>query len=150
MASVHNIRDPYLRDRHLHDRSIGEVIAELRDELKEFINTRVQMLRSEMNEKVGAVKAAVPALVIAAVMALSAWFVLTWALIYLLSMAFGQGHGSLALAAAIVGVVYLLVGGVAGAYGYKTLTAKSLAPERTLRVLKQDQVWAQTEAKTQL
>lgn len=145
MASVHNFPP-----RGQNERPLGEQFAELRDELKDFISTRVAMLRSEMSEKVGAIKAAVPALVIAAVLGLTAWFVLTWALVYLIAIAFGDRSWAMAAAAAIVGVIYLLTAGVAGAYGYKTLTATSLAPDRTLRVLKQDQVWAQTEAKTQL
>jgi hypothetical protein len=36
------------------------------------------------------------------------------------------------------------------AYGVRTIKKGGMAPERTLRVLKQDQVWLQTEARTQL
>jgi hypothetical protein len=34
--------------------------------------------------------------------------------------------------------------------GWRQMTQTGLKPERTLRVLKQDEVWLQTEAKSQL
>jgi 3-mercaptopyruvate sulfurtransferase SseA len=52
-------------------------------------------------------------------------------------------------AALIVAAVYLLIGGVAAWMGYRELTSQSLAPTRTLRVLKQDQLWLANEARSQ-
>ena len=45
----------------LHNgRTVAEVLNEFKEELKEFVGTRGQMLRSEMQEKVGAWKTALP------------------------------------------------------------------------------------------
>jgi hypothetical protein len=50
----------------------------------------------------------------------------------------------------VVFALYAMAGGATAAYGYRTLTSQGLTPERTLRVLKEDQIWLQSEARTQL
>ncbi len=145
MSSAHNVHNMQYRERPL-----GEVINETKTELKDFVNTRIQMFKSEMNEKVGMVKTAAPAIAVGAVFALTAWFLLSLALVFLISMAFEGRPYQYALSFGIVGILYLLIGAVTAFYGWRTLKSGNLAPERTLRVLKQDQIWLQTEAKTQL
>jgi CRISPR/Cas system-associated protein Csm6 len=46
----------------------------------------------------------------------------------------------------IVGLAYLLIGAAAAFFAYSEITKASLTPERTIRVLKQDQVWLQRES----
>lgn len=145
MSSANNVHN-----MHYRDRSFGEIVNDAKTELKDFVNTRLQMFKAEMNEKVGKVKTAAPALVIGAVFALTAWLIISIALAFLISMAFAGRPYQYALGFGIVGIIYMLIGGVAGFYGYRTLASGSMTPERTLRVLKQDQIWLQTEAKTQL
>jgi hypothetical protein len=62
-------------------------------------------------------------------------------------MALGAGAGAWAAAFAIVGGVFLLSAFLAIAYGISTLKARGLKPERTLHVLKQDQIWLQNETR---
>jgi hypothetical protein len=135
--------------RHPNERSLVEVLAEFRDELKDFVTTRIQMLTSEMREKVSRFKAAIPALIIAAFVGFTAWGLITWALIYLIAMGFGDQPWRMAAACGIVGVIYALIAGVAASYGVRTIRSGGLVPERTIRVLKQDQIWLKTEAGTQ-
>jgi len=47
----------------------------------------------------------------------------------------------------IVAGLYLIGGVVLGWMGYSELTSVSVAPERTLKVLKQDQIWIQNETR---
>jgi hypothetical protein len=53
-----------------------------------------------------------------------------------------------AIGAGAVFVVYLIIGGIVGWLGYKEITTEGLAPQRTLRVLRQDQAWIQNEARS--
>jgi uncharacterized membrane protein YqjE len=131
------------------NRNIAELFSNFKEELKDFINTRVQMLRAEMAEKTSAIKAAIPAIVIGAALLLVSLFVFTGLLIAVIGQAI---HNSWAypIAFAVVFVVYALIGAAMAAYGVRTVKKGGMAPERTLRVLKQDQVWLQTEARTQL
>ncbi len=129
-------------------RGVAEVLNECKEELKEFVSTRLEMLRGEMQEKLTNVKVALPALVVGAVLLLAAFFLFTWGLVSLIAMAMiGQPYAYTA-AFFMVFVLYALSGGATVAYGFRTLTSKGIKPERTLRVLKQDQIWLQTEART--
>jgi protein-S-isoprenylcysteine O-methyltransferase Ste14 len=131
------------------NRNMSELFANLKDELKDFISTRVQMLRAEMSEKAQAVKAAVPAIAVGAVMLVVSFFLFTGLLVTVIAQAI-HNNWAYPIAFAVVFVLYALIGAALAAYGIRTLKASGMAPERTMRVLKQDQVWLQTEARTQL
>jgi uncharacterized membrane protein YqjE len=124
-------------------RSLRVIVNELKSEFTEFVQTRYQILRAEMNEKLSAWKTAIPLLVIALILALTAFLLLTGALVAVIAFALGPGWALL-----VVGVGYLLLAAVAGWIGYSEIAANKLTPERTIRVLKQDQVWIQNEARS--
>ncbi len=130
------------------EKSIATILSETKEELKQFVTTRVNMLKAEMDEKISRVKAVIPLAVVAALFLLSGWMVLTFALIALLHTLFLPSVYAWLWASLIVTVVYLLVGGVAGWFAYSEIKATNLTPSRTLKVLQQDQVWIQNEART--
>jgi cytochrome c biogenesis factor len=137
-------------ERTSNGRSIGEIMAEFKEELKDFAITRAQMLRSEISEKVGAWKAALPAIAIGAFLLIVAAVLLTAGLVSVIALAFQGQPWAYAAAFFIVMAIYGLAGGVLLVYGWKTLKAGGLAPQRTMRVLKEDQAWFKTEARTQV
>jgi hypothetical protein len=47
-------------------------------------------------------------------------------------------------------VIYAIIGAIALSFGISSIKSRGLAPQRTLRVLKQDQIWMKSEAKSQL
>jgi uncharacterized membrane protein YqjE len=138
-------RNPHYADQ----RNLSELFSTFKEELKDFINTRVQMLRAEMSEKTSAIKAAIPAIAIGAALLLVSLFVFTGLLITVIAQAINN-NWAYPIAFAVVFVLYALIGAALAAYGVRTMKSAGMAPERTLRVLKQDQVWLQTEARTQL
>ena len=81
---------------------------------------------------------------------MTAWILFSLALVFLLSMAFEGQPYQYAASFGIVFVVYAIIGAVALSYGYNSIKSRGMTPERTLRVLKQDQIWMKTEAKTEL
>ena len=147
MASLPNNPNPPRINR---ERPLGEVLNDLKVELKDFISTRIQMLQSEMKEKVGTLKASAPAIVIGSLFAVTAWILFSLALVFLLSMVFEGKPYQYAASFGIVFVVYAIIGAVALSFGFNAIKERGMAPERTLRVLKQDQIWITTEAKTEL
>ena len=124
-----------------------EVIDEIKVELKDFVATRIEMLKAELNEKLARIKASIPLLVTAAVFALGAFFALTFGLIAGVASAI-QNDWRWVIGAGAVFLLYLIIGGIVGWLGYKEITTEGLAPQRTLRVLKQDQAWIQNEARS--
>jgi len=131
-------------------RSLAAVVSELKDELKDFISTRIEMLKSEMKDNISAIKVAIPIIAGALVLGGTAWFVLTAALISIIATGFYPSHYSYFFAFVIVGVAYALLAVIMGSFAYRELKKRGFMPERTIRVLKQDQVWLQKEARQQL
>ncbi len=132
------------------ERSVAGVLAEIKDEVKDFVQTRIEMLKSEMKDKVSAWKTAVPLIAVGLVFAVTAWFVLTAALIAIIAEAFYPSRFAYFFSFVIVGVVYLLVGVISATFAIRELRQHGVMPQRTVRVLKQDQVWIQTEARQQV
>ena len=130
------------------EKSIAAILAETKEELKQFVTTRVDIFKAEMDEKISRLKAVVPLALVAGLFLLSGWIVLTFALIALLHALFVPSVFAWLWASLIVTVVYLLVGGVAGYLAYAEIKETNLTPTRTLKVLQQDQVWMQNEART--
>ena len=66
------------------EKSIATILAETKDELKQFVTTRVNILKAEMDEKISRLKSVIPLAVVAALFLVSGWMVFTFALIALL------------------------------------------------------------------
>ena len=130
------------------EKSIATILAETKDELKQFVTTRVNILKAEMDEKISRIKSIIPLAVVGTLFLLSGWMVFTFALIALLHTLFLPSAYAWLWASLIVTAVYLLVGAIAGWLAYSEIKATSLTPTRTLKVLQQDQVWIQNEART--
>lgn len=130
------------------EKSIATILAETKDELKQFVTTRVTILKSEIDEKISRLKAVIPLALVAALFLVSGWMVLTFALIALLHAFFAPSVYAWLWASLIVTAVYLMVGAIAGWYAYSEIKATQFAPTRTMKVLQQDQVWIQNEART--
>ena len=78
-----------------------------------------------------------------------AFTLLSVALVGLIAVGLGADTTAWIEALAIVGGSYFLIGGIAGMFGWRKITNPGLAPTRTMRVLKQDQIWLQNEARSQ-
>jgi putative superfamily III holin-X len=130
------------------EKSLGVILTETKEELKEFLDTRLQLLKSEIREKLRTWKYAIPLLAVAVALLTAGWAVLTFAIVALLRAWFLPSPYAWLWAGLIVAGVYLISGVAIGWFGYSEIMATGVAPTRTLQVLKQDQVWIQNEART--
>jgi len=130
------------------EKSLATLLAETREELKEFVVTRVGILKAEIEEKIKTWKYVIPIMLIAAALLWAGFMTLTFALVALLHGVFLPSPFAWLWGALIVGGVYLVVAIAIGWFAYSELSAQGIAPTRTLKVLKQDQVWLQNEART--
>jgi uncharacterized membrane protein YqjE len=137
-------------DEQTHRRPLSETVNEVKGEFKRFAETRIAMLQAEMKEKVATLKASAPMLLVGALLAITAFWVLTAALIALLYVAFAGSSYATFWACLIVGVVFAVIGFGALLFGYQNIRSGGLVPERTIKVLKEDKIWFQNEARTQL
>ncbi len=126
-------------------KSLATVISEVKEDLKEFLDTRYQMLLAELKQKISVFRIAVPALVIGAMIGLVGFLLLTIALVAAVASAVGWGWSFL-----IIGAFYCVTAGVLAFLGYREIRQVGVAPKRTIKVLQQDKAWLTSEARTQL
>jgi len=129
------------------EKSVREMIQEVKDQLRDIATTRFEMLKAELREKIQHLKAAAPMIIVGVVLAAGAFFVFTFGLVALLAALITNPY-SWAIGAAIVFVVYALAAILFVWLGVKEVQSEGLAPQRTLRVLKQDQAWIKNEARS--
>lgn len=132
------------------NRPIGDVVQELKLEAKDFVATRFDLLKRELQEKSKSWKAGIPLLAGAAFCGLTCFAVLNFAALALLRGLFDGSAYAWCFAALILAAVYVLAGGALYWIGMHELKVAGVVPTRTLRVLKQDQVWLQNEARSQV
>jgi uncharacterized membrane protein YqjE len=131
-----------------HPRSLGEILSDISDEFKEFLNTRLQMVRSELHETLDAVRVAVPLGLVALVLVGTGFLLLTGAIVVLVAAAFAGHAYAWFFAFAIVGVLWIAFGGAAAFFAYNEFRSKSMFPTHTVEVLKADRIWLESEART--
>ena len=131
-----------------NEKSLGTVLTEMKNELNEFLETRYQLLRSEIRDIVRTWKYCFPLLLGAFALLFASWIVVTFGLVALVRGWFLPGPFAWLWGALIVAGVYVIVATVIGWVALGELRKVGMVPKRTLKVLKQDQVWVESEAKT--
>jgi uncharacterized membrane protein YqjE len=126
---------------------VAETLADIKEELKSFVQTRAEIFRAETAEKIGVWKRSLVLLVLAAVFLVTFWGTLVFSLVALVHSLFSSSGYEWLWGGLIVSAVFLLLGGLFGQAGYKRLKSCRPAPSRTLRVLGQDRVWIKDEAR---
>jgi Putative Actinobacterial Holin-X, holin superfamily III len=129
------------------ERSLASVLMEIRDDLKVFMQTRAQLLRAEIGEKMRIWKSSAMFLGLAGIFLLTGWFTSVFALIALLNSWIVSGRYGWFFGGVIMSAVLLGLGALFGLAGYRGIKASGVKPTRTLRVLKQDQEWIQKQTK---
>jgi hypothetical protein len=129
-----------------HERSLGEVINEVREELKSFINTRIRMIKAEFQESVGAAKVGLPLGMLCIGLLAIASLLFTGAVVVLVASAFAGNPYAWFFAFVIVGFLWTVLGAIAGYFAVSQF--RGGFPKRTIEVLKADKLWLQTEARS--
>ena len=128
-----------------NEKSIREVVNETKADLKQFLDTRFRLLKSEVEEKIRSFKYSIPLLIGGAFFILTGWMTLTFSLIALVHAWFVPSAYAWAVGAFIITTLYLLVGGLLGWMGYREFKSATLLPKRTLTVLQEDKLWIDQE-----
>jgi len=131
-------------------RSLGEIVAEMKSEIKEFVQTRFEMFETEVQEKIKSLKIAAPLAGLGALLLGTAYLLFTMALVGLAVAFFRDSPYRWFFAFVIVAVLWSLLGGVVVYFAKREFELNSLAPKRTIEVLKGDKLWIQSEAKNQI
>jgi len=128
-------------------RSLAEILADIKDELQEFVQTRIELLKRELQEKLAVIKAVLPIASIGILFLVTSFVLFSFALVGLFAGVFAGDPYRWLWSFLIVGFLWLMIGGIAALIAVRQLTAKKLMPRRTISVLHDDKAWIQQEAK---
>ena len=131
-------------------RSIGATLAEMKIELLDFLDTRIELLKTEVREKLKILKAAAPLGALGALLLGTAYLLFTLALVSLVVVAFQDNPYRWFFAFLIVGFAWAVFGGIAVYFAKRKLDTETLLPQRTIEVLKGDKIWIEAEVRNQV
>jgi Putative Actinobacterial Holin-X, holin superfamily III len=131
-------------------RSIAQVLSDTKDELKQFVDTRIAMLKTELQEKLKMLKVAAPLAAAGVVLLVTAYLLFTLSLVGLVFAFLPNNDFRWCLALFAVAVLWSLLGGVAAYFAKREFELKGVIPNRTIRVLKGDKIWIQAEVKNRI
>lgn len=125
---------------HQTERPVGGLLSDLARQASLLLRQEVALAKAELLGKVGQLGTGVGLAVAGGLMAFAGF-------LYLLAAAmFGLGKIlDMWLAALIVGVAVVVVGGILALIGRSRLRAEALVPHRTIRSLKDDAEWAREQ-----
>jgi len=135
---------------HGNEKSVAAVLTDMKEELKQFIETRIAMLKTEIREKLQTLKVAAPLAAAGLVFLSTAYLLLTLSLVGLVFALLPDNAFRWCLAFLAVAVLWLILGGVAAYFAKREFEVKGLMPNKTIRVLQEDKRWIQSEAKNRI
>jgi len=128
-----------------HQRSLAAVVADLKEELREFLTTRARIIKAEIRETAGAVRRASIFGGMALFFVLTGSLLLTLALVAAIHVVFLGNPYAWCFALIIVGCLWFILGGIAAFLAYNTIRGRF--PKRTVEVLKADTIWIRSEVR---
>lgn len=131
-------------------RNLADLLAEIKNEIRDFLQTRIAMLKTELREKSKNLKTAMVLAVSGLLLLTTAYFLFTLALVGLILSAFPTTAYRWFFAFLAVAVLWTIIGTIAAYFAKRELELRGILPKRTIEVLKGDKVWVQTEVKNQI
>jgi len=122
------------------DRRVASLLSDLANQIGTLVRQEVDLFKAELLEKLGMIGRGAGAIAAGALIALSGWLALVAAAILGLSIVLAPW-----LAALIVGVVLLGIGGALLYFGKSRFDSDALAMRRTLGSLREDESWVREQ-----
>jgi len=123
------------------DRSVGELFGDLMQQTGMLVRQEVKLATTELSDKASRVGKEIGALAVGGAVAYAGFLALLAAII----IGLGQLGLPWWLAALIVGVVVVAIGGLMVQKGLTALKGQSITPTQTIATLKEDQAWAKEQ-----
>jgi len=131
-------------------RSVASVLSDMGDDLKRFAETRIVMLKAEIREQLKTLKIAAPLAAGSIALLATAYLLLTMSIVALVFAILPDNAFRWCLAFLAVGILWSIAGTVAAYLAKRELETKGLLPNKTIRVLKGDKIWIQSELRRQI
>ncbi|HEX5871651.1 MAG TPA: phage holin family protein [Longimicrobium sp.] len=142
MAELH-VTPPDGRAGGGNDPALGDLFRQLAQDSATLVRQEMNLAKAELKSNVKSVARDAAMVAIGGILALVGVVVL----IVFLVVAVGDALDNYWLGALVVGVLFLLVGGLLAMSSLKKLKHEEVAPTRTLETLREDKQWLQSEIK---
>lgn len=123
--------------------ALGDLFRQLAQDSATLVRQEMNLAKAELKSNVKSVARDAAMVAVGGILALVGVVVL----IAFLVVAVGDALDNYWLGALVVGVLFLLVGGLLAMSSLKKLKHEEIAPTRTLETLKEDKQWLQSEIK---
>lgn len=131
----------------VNNRSLADILTEIKNEFQEFMQTRIELLRAELEEKATVIKAALPLAAVGALFLTVGFVLFSFALVGLVVVAFEGNPYRWFFAFLIISFLWSMFGGIAALVAKSQMSSKGVVPRKTIQVLNNDKAWLQREAK---
>lgn len=138
------------RAEYNNGRTVADVLADMKEELREFVETRLAILKTEVQEKLRTLKIAFPLAVVGVVLLGTAYLLFTLAAVGLVAAFLPESPYRWCLAFLTIAAMWTVLGGIAAYFAKREFAMNEMLPRKTIEVLKQDKLWIQAEVKTQV
>jgi uncharacterized membrane protein YqjE len=125
------------------DPALGDLFRQLAQDSATLVRQEMNLAKAELKSNVKSVARDAAMVAVGGILALVGVVVL----IAFLVVAVGDALDNYWLGALVVGILFLLVGGLLAMSSLKKLKHEEVAPTRTLETLKEDKQWLQSEIK---
>ena len=136
-----------MNQQNHNGRSAAELLTDATIELMQFVETRIVMLKTEVREKLRDLKVAAPLGTAGVILLLTAYVLFTMALVALVFAFLPDNAYRWCLAFLAVALLWSIFGGVAAYYAKREFALRGILPTKTIRVLKGDRTWIESEVK---
>jgi uncharacterized membrane protein YqjE len=131
-------------------RGVPNLLNEIKEEAKQFVRTRVDLLRSELQTKLPALKTATMLSVVGILFLATAYFLVTGALVALIVGMLQNNDYRWVFAFLAVAILWSALAALAFYFAKREFQLKGVMPRRTIEVLKGDKIWIEKEARNQI
>lgn len=123
--------------------SLGDTVTEIIKDLQDIVRGEVQLAKTEVKEEASKMGKGIGMIAGAAIVALVGFIFLMLGVTYLLNKSLEMW-----MAAGIVGLALLIIGGIVAMVGKGRMDEANLVPEKTVESLKEDKEWASQQIKS--
>ena len=136
------------RSTQYSERSVADLLVEIKHELSEFVETRYNLFRNEARDTAARIKSAIPLALGAAVLLVTAYFLFTLAVVAVIAVAFWNNPYHWFFAFLIAAVVWAIGGAILAFLARNEFRERGFLP-KTVEVLKRDKRWFENEVRGQ-
>jgi uncharacterized membrane protein YqjE len=131
-------------------RGVVDLLNGMKEETKQFVRTRVDLLKSELQTKLPTLKTAAMLSVAGILFLATAYFLLTGALVALIAVLLQNNDYRWVFAFLAVAILWSALAALALYFAKRQFELKGVVPRRTIEVLKGDKIWMEKEARSQI